>query len=71
MSFAETIGWICIGVGIVILAALLFMIPTWLLWNWLCPELFGLPKINLLQSLGLLLLTGFLFRSSSSRGKDD
>lgn len=69
-EFAEIIGWIIIGAGIVVLVALLFMIPTWLLWNWLCPKLFGLPRVSLLESLGLLLLTGFLFRSSSSRGKD-
>ena len=70
MTIAEKIGWVFIGAGIVVLIALLFMIPTWLLWNWLCPELFGLPEISLLQSLGLLLLTGLLFRSSSSKSSD-
>ena len=64
MSFAEILGLIMIGCVIVVLTALLSMVPTWLLWNWLCPTLFGLPKISLLQSLGLLLLTGILFRSS-------
>jgi hypothetical protein len=36
-------------------------LPTWLLWNWLMPELFGLPSINFFQAFGLLLLSGFLF----------
>lgn len=33
----------------------------YLLWNWLCPILFELPKINFLQSLGLITLSGILF----------
>jgi len=70
MTIAEKIGWVFIGALIAIAVAFIFMIPTWLLWNWLCPKLFGLPEISLLESLGLLLLTGFLFRSSSSSSKD-
>ena len=46
--------------------AVFLTVPTYYLWNWLCPKLFGLPRITLLESLGLLLLTSFLFRSSSS-----
>lgn len=36
-------------------------IPTWMLWNWLMPEVFGLPRVSLWQSFGLLLLSGLLF----------
>lgn len=32
-----------------------------LLWNWLMPELFGLPTISFLQAAGLLLLCKILF----------
>lgn len=32
-----------------------------LLWNWLMPELFGLPQITFWQSAGLLLLCKILF----------
>lgn len=38
-------------------------IPTWLLWNWLMPEIFGLPEIGLAQAFGLLLLSSCLFGS--------
>lgn len=38
-------------------------VPTWLLWNWLMPEIFGLPEIGLTQSFGLLLLSSCLFGS--------
>ena len=66
MTVAETIGYIVLGALIIIGGALLFMFPTMWLWNWLMPSIFGLRTINLWESLGLLLLTGFLFRSSSS-----
>lgn len=32
-----------------------------LLWNWLMPEIFGLPCISFLQAAGLLLLCKILF----------
>lgn len=34
-----------------------------LLWNWLMPEIFGLPTINFWQAAGLLLLCKILFGS--------
>lgn len=34
---------------------------VWLLWNWLLPELFGLPTISFWQAAGLLLLCKILF----------
>ena len=34
---------------------------TSLLWNWLMPVIFGLPDINALQALGLILLSSALF----------
>ena len=32
---------------------LISSIPFWLLWNWLIPDIFGLPNITLLQAFGL------------------
>lgn len=52
-------------VGIVLLAAILWALPTILLWNWLMPDLFHLPKIGFLQACGINLLTGILFKSST------
>ena len=31
------------------------------LWNWLLPELFGIPEIGYLQAMGVLLLSKILF----------
>lgn len=36
-------------------------VPTWFLWNWLMPDVFGLPRVSVFQSFGLLLLSGLLF----------
>jgi hypothetical protein len=44
------------------LMVLLSAVPTWLLWNWLVPELFNGPTINLLQALGINLLLNILFK---------
>ena len=39
----------------------LFAGMVYILWNWLMPEIFGLPIITFWQSCGLLLLTNLLF----------
>lgn len=69
-EIAETIGYVFMGIGLVGLIAVLITVPFYFVWNWLCPKLFNLPSINLWQSLGILLLSGMLFRSSRSSKKD-
>lgn len=49
----------------VVVWALLTSVPLWLLWNWLCPELFGLPAVSFLEVLGLAFLSSLLFKSNS------
>lgn len=44
----------------------LFAIPVKLLWNWLMPDIFGLPTLSYIQAWGLLVLSTFLVHSSSS-----
>ncbi len=44
-------------------AGTLGFVPTWLLWNWLIPDLFGVQPVSLIESLGLVLLVGCLFGS--------
>src|SRR6056297_2526374 len=54
-----------IALVIVIIPAMVFLVSLIfrLLWNWLMPEIFGLPEITILQSIGLLILGRFLFGS--------
>ena len=69
----QIIGYIVVGLlgGItffamaVVLSALMG-IPTWLLWNSLMPELFGLKTITWVQAWGLNVLCALLFKSSST-----
>lgn len=67
-GFIVIVGTILIGCVL----ALLLGFPFMWLWNWLMPELFGLKTISFWQSVGLLLLSHFIFQSSSSsNSKED
>ena len=46
-------------------------IPLCLLWNWLMPYIFGLPKLTLLQTFGLSVLISLLSPRKVSLGKKD
>jgi hypothetical protein len=46
--------------GIVLIA--LFGLVVMLLWNWLMPEIFGLPKLDYWKAWGLLVLSWILFK---------
>ena len=49
-----------IAVTVFILMGLLFSVPLWILWNWLMPHIFGLPKLTLIESFGLSVLISLL-----------
>jgi hypothetical protein len=51
--------------AMVFLHCLVLAAPTMFLWNWLCPIIFGLIKINLWQALGLNILANIFFKSYS------
>lgn len=46
---------------LVLAAICLFGFLVMKLWNWLMPEIFGLPLISFTQALGVLLLSKILF----------
>jgi hypothetical protein len=48
------------GLGLLALNCMLLFVPIYFLWNWLMPTLFQLPRITLIQSLGLILLARLL-----------
>jgi hypothetical protein len=62
----KIVGYFFLGLATVVVVAILIAFPTMWLWNWLMPEIFGLPEIEVLQALGLNILGGFLFKGSSS-----
>ena len=44
--------------------SLIFALPVMWLWNWLIPSIFGLCTIGYWKAVGILILSGLLFRSS-------
>jgi len=55
--------------GVVLVSIFLFAIflgfPVWILWNWLMPDIFGLPEIGIWQAFGLTLLARCLMPNIS------
>jgi hypothetical protein len=56
-------NWIVKIAVMVLIAIVLVVFVTMLLWNWLVPELFNGPVINFWQTLGLLALSKIFFWS--------
>ena len=50
-------GWVVGGVILAVLFALVFGYFVMLLWNWLMPEIFGLPEITYLEAAGIIILS--------------
>ena len=58
--------WIVAGIFLMGILVGILSIPLMLLRNWLMPDIFGLPTINLLQAVGLAALSNILFGNTSS-----
>jgi hypothetical protein len=61
---------ILLVIGLLFLSALLLAFPTYFLWNWLMPDIFGLGRIDVLQALGLNFLSSILLKSNVNLKKD-
>ncbi|MBN1619169.1 hypothetical protein JW890_00445 [candidate division WOR-3 bacterium] len=55
------------GIVFGVLFALFFGIFVKILWNWLMPELFSLPRISYWQAWGLVLLSHIFFKNTEHR----
>jgi len=62
--FISRILFVLGGAAMIFFAALVFALPVMWLWNWLMPMIFGLIKLTLVQSLGLNILCGILFKGN-------
>ena len=56
------IGMLLITAFFILVGALLYALPLWLIWNYLMPRLFGLPSLSILDAFLLNVLIGILFR---------
>lgn len=67
LDIATKIG---VALAALIVAGILSIImafPVKWLWNWLCPEIFGLPVISVLQAWGLSLLSSLLLKPNPAK----
>lgn len=70
MSVEKFMGYVLVGMMVFVLYSSLLVLPTWLLWNWLMPHVFGLTPLTPLQAWGLLMLSGLLFKSTVSVSRE-
>ena len=61
MTLGDLMSGVVVSAVWLVLAAALFVVPSWFLWNWLMPEIFGLPEIGFIECFGMLLLARMLF----------
>jgi len=68
---SPTLGILFISAIMFFVVGLVLSIPLCLLWNWLMPFIFGLPKLNLLQTFGLSFLISLLAPRKIDLGKKE
>ena len=68
---SPTLGVLFISAIMFFVVGLVLSIPLCLLWNWLMPFIFGLPKLNLLQTFGLSVLVSLLAPRKIDLGKKE
>jgi len=54
-------------IALVLIIAVVMSFPTMWLWNWLMPAIFGLTKISLAQAWGINVLSGVLFKNTTTK----
>lgn len=60
-----------LGLFVALIFSFLSAIPTYFLWNWLCPQLFHLPIITFFQAWGIGWLCMILFKSNGAVSKSE
>jgi len=70
MKALKITGMVVVGTAFFALTIFLVSWILSLLWNWLMPELFSLPEINLLQAAGIFILSKMIFTPGFGRGHE-
>lgn len=75
MSILEKIGlgvvFGVVAIAIIAIVGIIAAIPTYFLWNWLMPEIFGIKTITFWQAWGVVFLSGILFKGNGSSSKSE
>jgi len=67
---SDVIGAIVGFILLIVVVAFLMALPVMWCWNYVMPDLFGLAELDFWHALVLSLLSGMLFKNSSSSSKD-
>ena len=67
----KIVGWVLLGVAIAATLGLVLGLAVMWLWNWLMPDLFGLPEIDYWKAVGLFVLCHLLFKGHLAGGGGD
>lgn len=67
MEVGEVVKAILGIIALIFILSVIIAFPTMLLWNWLMPVIFGLPKVTFLQAFGINLLSNVLFKNTSTK----
>lgn len=71
-NIIRMVGTAVVGVGALVFLSFILSVFVWLLWNGcLVGAVDGVREITWLQSWGLMILCGFLFRNTSVRTSKD
>ena len=70
MKTEETLTRVLLAIGVIALLGILLGLPLQLLWNWLMPTIFNLPKITFWQAMGLNIMASILFKDNSIKTND-
>ena len=65
-NLTKALGAIFAGLAVIVIVILILGFPTMWLWNWLMPEIFGLPTIGFWQAIGLMFLSYLILPKSSN-----
>ncbi|MHC4591684.1 MAG: hypothetical protein ACYS8L_03195 [Planctomycetota bacterium] len=63
--------WILLGIVAITCIAFVLGLVVMALWNWIMPEVFGLPRITYWQAWGLLLLGHILFGAARAEHRTE
>ena len=66
----KKILWVIGGIAFFAVVAFFFGFILMLLWNWLMPDIFGLPIISYWQAWGLVFMAHILFKSMGHHGHE-
>lgn len=64
-NMVDIVGIGCLFIGTLLLIAALSAFFIWFSWNWVMPDVCGLPPITLWQAFGFAILSHALVKSAS------